>query len=78
MKQIKQLIVRADQSPLNKMQWLITFACGHKVWHTQTMKPSGSKTCALCRSKDIISRLPATRPTPDAGERGKKEIWRLL
>jgi hypothetical protein len=32
-------VVRADQSPLNKMQWRVVLACGHVRWVTATVAP---------------------------------------
>ncbi len=43
-------IERADQSPLNKVRWMITLKCGHAFWKTTSRRPKvGAKLkCQQC------------------------------
>ncbi len=59
MRKFRRLVLEAKQSPLNQRQWFVRFACGHELWLTQKTKPSGSKTCGLCRAHDVLSRTKA-------------------
>lgn len=36
---MKSKVVRANQSPLNKLQWLCELDCGHEQWVTSKRKP---------------------------------------
>ena len=36
---MKQKVLRAKQSPLNKLQWDCDLACGHSEWVTAKRKP---------------------------------------
>ncbi len=56
MRKFRRLVLNARQSPLNPKQWLLTFVCGHEVWHTQKTRPHGSKVCAVCRAHDVIAK----------------------
>lgn len=62
MRKFRRLVVRAKQSPLSALQWLITFACGHEVWHTQKTRPHGYKVCAVCRAYDVIAQARVSMP----------------
>ena len=47
-------IVRADQSPMNRMQWCCALDCGHDIWLTQTAKPTIGRSieCPKCPAKE--------------------------
>lgn len=36
---MKSKVIRASQSPLNKLQWLCELDCGHEQWVTSKRKP---------------------------------------
>lgn len=36
---MKTKVIRASQSPLNKLQWLCELDCGHQQWVTSKRKP---------------------------------------
>ncbi len=47
------IIVRADQSPLNKVRWMLELACGHQFWKSTNRRPKpGAKiACPMCRDE---------------------------
>lgn len=54
MRKYRQQVLSAKQSPLNKLQWFVLFACHHNVWMTQKTKPSGKRVCGLCRAHAVL------------------------
>lgn len=46
---MKQAVVAATQSPLNRLRWMIDLACGHYVWVTRKGKPQAKMVeCPVC------------------------------
>ena len=40
-------VLRATQSPLNKLRWHCDLECGHETWHRGTRKPKRAY-CYTC------------------------------
>jgi hypothetical protein len=50
-------IVRADQSSMNKKQWLVEFGCGHESWVTASRKPKRGRCPRIeCNTADAFAR----------------------
>lgn len=54
---MKQKVIRAKQSPLNKMQWHCDLACGHSEWVTSKRRP----VAVECHAQQ------SAHPTPESG-----------
>jgi len=54
---VKRNVTRVDQSPMNRLRWLLTLACGHEVWITSRSRPRRAKSaCPTCVGEIDASR----------------------